>query len=171
MTDFNSAYRKLNDQKSEVSCHYLISREGKIYNLLCPKFKGWHAGISEWKNVKNLNDFSIGIELENKGHENGYNNFTNSQYQKLKKLIKFFKYNFFIKDIDIIFHSDIAPNRKKDPGEKFPWKYLSKRKIGYWHDLDQKKLKSLRNQKNLINMPNLSILLVHLKTLITFPMP
>lgn len=124
MIDFYSAYRKLNDLKSEVSCHYLISREGKIYNLLCPKFKGWHAGISEWKNVKNLNDYSIGIELENKGHEHGYTNFTNSQYHKLKKLIKFLKFNFYIKDEDIIFHSDIAPNRKKDPGEKFIVKKL-----------------------------------------------
>ena len=124
MIDFYSAYRKLNDLKSEVSCHYLISREGKIYNLLCPKFKGWHAGISEWKNVKNLNDYSIGIELENKGHEHGYTNFTNSQYHKLKQLIKFLKLNFYIKDEDIIFHSDIAPNRKKDPGEKFIVKKL-----------------------------------------------
>ena len=124
MIDFYSAYRKLNDLKSEVSCHYLISREGKIYNLLCPKFKGWHAGISEWKKVKNLNDYSIGIELENKGHEHGYTNFTNSQYHKLKKLIKFLKFNFYIKDEDIIFHSDIAPNRKKDPGEKFIVKKL-----------------------------------------------
>lgn len=124
MIDFYSAYRKLNDLKSEVSCHYLISREGKIYNLLCPKFKGWHAGISEWKNVKNLNDYSIGIELENKGHEHGYTNFTNSQYHKLKQLIKFLKFNFYIKDKDIIFHSDIAPNRKKDPGEKFIVKKL-----------------------------------------------
>ena len=124
MIDFNSAYRNLNDLKSEVSCHYLISREGKIYNLLCPKFKGWHAGISEWKKVKNLNDYSIGIELENKGHEHGYTNFTNSQYHKLKKLIKFLKFNFYIKDEDIIFHSDIAPNRKKDPGEKFIVKKL-----------------------------------------------
>ena len=124
MIDFYSAYRKLIDLKSEVSCHYLISREGKIYNLLCPKFKGWHAGISEWKNVKNLNDYSIGIELENKGHEHGYTNFTNSQYHKLKQLIKFLKFNFYIKDEDIIFHSDIAPNRKKDPGEKFIVKKL-----------------------------------------------
>ena len=124
MIDFNSAYIKLNDLKSKVSCHYLISREGKIYNLLCPKFKGWHAGISEWKNVKNLNDYSIGIELENKGHDHGYTKFTNSQYHKLKKLIKFLKFNFFIKDEDIIFHSDIAPNRKKDPGEKFIVKKL-----------------------------------------------
>ena len=124
MIDFNSAYRKLNDLKSEVSCHYLVSREGKIYNLLCPKFKGWHAGISEWKNVKNLNDYSIGIELENKGHEHGYKNFTDSQYYKLKKLIKFLKSNFFIQDKNIIFHSDIAPNRKKDPGEKFIFKKL-----------------------------------------------
>ena len=124
MIDFYAAYRKLNDLKSEVSCHYLISREGKIYNLLCPKFKGWHAGISEWKNVKKLNDYSIGIELENKGHEHGYTNFTNSQYHKLKKLIKFLKLNFSIKDEDIIFHSDIAPNRKRDPGEKFIVKKL-----------------------------------------------
>ena len=119
MYDFKSAYRKLNDLKSKVSCHYLISREGKIYNLLCPKFKGWHAGISEWKNLKNLNDYSIGIELENKGHEHGYTDFTNNQYNGIKKLIKFLKFNFFIKDKDIVFHSDIAPNRKKDPGEKF----------------------------------------------------
>ena len=124
MIDFKSAYRKLNDLKSEVSCHYLISREGKIYNLLCPKFKGWHAGISEWKNVKNLNNYSIGIELENKGHEYGYTNFTNRQYHGIKKLIKFLKFNFFIKDKDIVFHSDIAPNRKKDPGEKFLVKKL-----------------------------------------------
>ena len=124
MIDFNSAYRKLNDIKSEVSCHYLISREGKIYNLLCPKLKGWHAGISEWKNIKNLNDYSIGIELENKGHEHGYADFTNNQYNGIKKLIKFLKYNFFIKDNDIVFHSDIAPNRKKDPGEKFLIKKL-----------------------------------------------
>ena len=124
MIDFNSAYRKLNNLKSEVSCHYLISRKGKIYNLLCPKFKGWHAGISEWKNVKNLNNYSIGIELENKGHEYGYTNFTNRQYHGIKKLIKFLKFNFFIKDKDIVFHSDIAPNRKKDPGEKFLVKKL-----------------------------------------------
>jgi N-acetylmuramoyl-L-alanine amidase len=131
MIDFYSAYRKLIDLKSEVSCHYLISREGKIYNLLCPKFKGWHAGISEWKNVKNLNDYSIGIELENKGHEHGYTNFTNSQYHKLKQLIKFLKFNFYIKDEDIIFHSDIAPNRKKDPGEKFIVKKLGVERFNF----------------------------------------
>ncbi len=119
MVDFSSAYRKLNNLKSEVSCHYLISRRGKIYNLLCPNFKGWHAGVSEWRNIKNLNDYSIGIELENKGHDNGYTSFTNSQYNELKKLIKFLKFSFFIKNRDILFHSDIAPNRKKDPGEKF----------------------------------------------------
>ena len=98
---------------------------------MCPKFKGWHAGISEWKNVQNLNDYSIGIELENKGHEHGYTNFTNSQYHKLKKLIKFLKFNFYIKDEDIILHSDIAPNRKKDPGEKFNVKKLGIERFNY----------------------------------------
>ena len=149
MIDFYSAYRKLNDLKSEVSCHYLISREGKIYNLLCPKFKGWHAGISEWKNVKNLNDYSIGIELENKGHEHGYTNFTNSQYHKLKQLIKFLKFNFYIKDEDIILHSDIAPNRKKDPGEKFIVKKLGiERLFDYWFAIcDQSIISSVTNMR------------------------
>ena len=140
MIDFNSAYRKLNDIKSEVSCHYLISREGKIYNLLCPKLKGWHAGISEWKNIKNLNDYSIGIELENKGHEHGYTDFTKNQYTGIKKLIKFLKFNFFINDNDIVFHSDIAPNRKKDPGEKFLIKKLQ-----------LKRFKAYKKRENSIN--------------------
>ena len=139
MIDFISAYRKLNDLKSEVSCHYLVSREGKIYNLLCPKFKGWHAGISEWKNVKNLNDYSIGIELENKGHEYGYTSFTNRQYQGIKKLINFLKFNFYIIDNDILFHSDIAPNRKKDPGEKFLIKKLGIKRF----NVHQKKTDSI----------------------------
>ncbi len=119
MKNLESAYFKLNNINSDVSCHYLISRSGIIYNLLCPFFKAWHAGKSQWKNDFNLNDYSIGIELENRGHEFGYKPYTNTQYYSLKNLIEFLKKNFYINDQDIIFHSDISPNRKKDPGEKF----------------------------------------------------
>lgn len=119
MRDLNSAYFKLNDRNSNVSCHYLISRSGLIYNLLCPSFKAWHAGKSQWKNKINLNDYSIGIELENRGHEYGYDYYTRRQYLSINILIKFLIKNFHIAEHNIIYHSDIAPNRKKDPGEKF----------------------------------------------------
>ena len=119
MKSLKLAYQKLSDYSSNVSVHYLISRDGIIYNLLCPKYKAWHAGISKWMNDVNINDYSIGIELENKGHDFGYSNFTRSQYSSLKKIINFLVKNYFIKESNIIFHSDISPNRKKDPGEKF----------------------------------------------------
>ena len=119
MKNLESAYSKLTNKNSQVSCHYLISRKGIILNLLCPILKAWHAGKSQWKNSKNLNDYSIGIELENKGHDYGYVNFSHNQYNSLKKLIFFLRKNFQIKERDIIFHSDISPNRKRDPGEKF----------------------------------------------------
>ena len=91
MKNLKLAYKKLSDNHSNVSSHYLISKNGKIYNLLCPKFKAWHAGESKWNNHVNINDYSIGIELENKGHEYGYSSFTLNQYVSLKKIIKFLK--------------------------------------------------------------------------------
>ena len=119
MKDLKSAFSKLHNLKSNVSVHYLISRSGFIFNLLCPKFIAWHAGKSQWKNDKNLNDYSIGIELENKGHDYSYEYFTSKQYISLKKLVNFLINNLRIEQQNIIFHSDISPNRKKDPGEKF----------------------------------------------------
>ena len=119
MINLQSAYCRLNSTLSDVSAHYLISRSGKIYNLLCLKLKAWHAGKSQWKNDKNINDNSIGIELENKGHDYGYTEFTDRQYKSLKKLLHFLKTIYRINDECILFHSDISPNRKKDPGEKF----------------------------------------------------
>jgi len=119
MKSINLAYKKLSNKSSNVSAHYLISRKGIIFNLLCPKYKAWHAGKSKWKNNININDYSIGIELENKGHDFGYSNFSKKQYISLKRLIYFLKINFYISNNDIVYHSDIAPNRKQDPGEKF----------------------------------------------------
>ncbi len=119
MKNLKLSYQKLSNNSSNVSSHYLISRDGIIFNLLCLKYKAWHAGVSKWKDNININDSSIGIELQNRGHEFGYSNFTKKQYSSLRKILRFLKKNFNILDNNIIFHSDISPNRKKDPGEKF----------------------------------------------------
>ena len=107
----------------------------------------WHAGISGWKNYKSLNRYSIGIEISNPGHDNKYDKFTNKQIHSILKLSNFLIKKYKIKSKFILGHSDISPDRKKDPGEKFPWEFLSKKKIGYWHRLNERKLQKLRNQK------------------------
>ena len=146
MKNLKLAFQKLSNKNSNVSAHYLISRQGIIFNLLCPKYKAWHAGKSKWKNFININDYSIGIELENKGHNFGYSNFTSKQYNSLKKLIFFLKKNFKIKNEDIVFHSDIAPNRKCDPGEKFLL-----HKIGV-NRFNNKKLKAKYSLNEMLNI-------------------
>jgi len=138
MKNLKLAYQKLSDQSSNVSSHYLISKNGAILNLLCPKYKAWHAGKSKWKNDTNINEYSIGIELENKGHEFGYSKYTKKQYVSLKSLIYFLKKNYYILDKNIIFHSDIAPYRKKDPGEKF---FINKIGINRFHNSKKGKKK------------------------------
>ena len=79
MKNLGLAYKKLSDRNSNVSSHYLISQKGIIFNLLCPKYKAWHAGKSKWKSDININNYSIGVELENKGHDFGYSNFSIKQ--------------------------------------------------------------------------------------------
>ena len=146
MKTLKLAYKKLSDERSDVSTHYLISRNGFIFNLLCPKYKAWHAGESKWKNNNNINDYSIGIELENKGHDFGYSNYSNKQYWSLKKLINFLKINFNLIDESIVFHSDISPNRKQDPGEKF---FIKKIGINKFNLKNTKKKYSVDEMLNL----------------------
>ncbi len=142
---------RLKNIKSKVSCHYFIDRKGIISQMIKDNKVAWHAGKSKWKTFRNLNENSIGIELVNKGHEFGYQNFSNIQIIKLIDLCKNLKKKYKIKKENFLGHSDIAPLRKIDPGEKFPWKKLSKYKIGCWHGDNQKKLK-LINQKNIENL-------------------
>ena len=134
--------KRLMSSKHEVSCHYLIDRKGEILKLVDENRVAWHAGKSRWKNFKNLNKNSIGIELVNKGHEFGYEKFTKTQINKLIKLCLNLKRKYNIKDSNIVGHSDIAPLRKQDPGEKFPWKQLKKKNLGFWYK--NLKLKSNR---------------------------
>jgi N-acetylmuramoyl-L-alanine amidase len=138
---------RLLNKKAKVSCHYLIDRKGKILQMVDENKVAWHAGKSKWKNFKNLNDNSIGIELVNKGHEFGYEKFTSIQIKKLIKLCSLLKRKYKIKNSNILGHSDIAPLRKKDPGEKFPWEKLNKMKLGIWHKPFHYKIKELDKKK------------------------
>jgi len=131
------AINQLINQKSKVSSHYFIKKNGEILTLVPDLYIAWHAGISSWKKYKSINKYSIGIEISNPGHDNKYKEFSKKQINSILKLTKFLIKKYKIKSSFILGHSDIAPDRKKDPGEKFPWKYLSKYKIGYWHNLNQ----------------------------------
>ena len=141
------ALNKLTDYKSKVSAHYFIKKNGKILNLVPDLYEAWHAGISNWKNIQSLNRYSIGIEIQNPGHENIYEKFSGKQINSVKKLLRFLTVKYRVNRKNILGHSDIAPNRKKDPGEKFPWKELAKLKLAQWHKLDEKKLKQHRLKK------------------------
>ncbi len=140
------AITRLTDTNSKVSSHYLIKNNGEILTLVPDLYVAWHAGVSSWKNYKSINKYSIGIEISNPGHEHSYKNFSKKQIKSILKLSTHLKKKYKIKSNFILGHSDIAPDRKKDPGEKFPWKYLSKKKIGQWHDFNEKKLFKKRNQ-------------------------
>ena len=143
----NQAINKLTDQNSKVSSHYFIRDNGDILTLVPDLYIAWHAGIACWKKYKSINKYSIGIEISNPGHDNNYKNFSKKQIRSVLKLSSYLITKYKIKSNSILGHSDVAPDRKKDPGEKFPWNYLSKNKIGYWHNLNKKKLLKKRNQK------------------------
>jgi len=147
MKSESDALKRLTEIQSEVSCHYLIKNNGEIVKIVPDLYIAWHAGKSSWKNYKSLNQNSIGIEITNPGHEYGYKNFTQKQITTLVKLSKFLIKKYKINPKNILGHSDIAVLRKKDPGEKFPWEYLSKNKIGIWHTLNKQDLKKNRKLK------------------------
>jgi len=132
-----NAIKKLIDSKSKVSCHYFIKKNGQVIQMVPDLYIAWHAGISKWGKYKSLNRYSIGIEISNTGHRFNNENYSKKQINSIIKLSKFLITKYNIKKKNILGHSDIAPERKQDPGEKFPWKFLAKNKIGYWHNLSQ----------------------------------
>ena len=137
MQSMRASIKRLASIKHKVSCHYLISRAGKIFQMVEDNKVAWHAGKSKWGKLENLNNNSIGIELVNKGHKFGYQKFSRKQISGLVKLCTQLKRKYKIKNRFILGHSDIAPLRKSDPGEKFPWLKLKKRKIGIWYSLSK----------------------------------
>ena len=143
--------KRLLNPKHKVSCHYLIDRNGKVTKMVDDNKIAWHAGKSKWKKFIDLNKNSIGIELVNKGHEFGYERFTRKQISSLIKLCLKLKKKYKLNNSNIIGHSDVAPLRKQDPGEKFPWEKLSKNQIGVWYKILNFKYKRVNN-KNIQNL-------------------
>ena len=146
----SEAINRLTNLQSEVSSHYLIKNNGEILTLVPDLYTAWHAGKSTWKNYKFLNKNSIGIEISNPGHEFNYKKFSKKQIYSLLKLSKFLTKKYNINPKNVLGHSDIAVERKKDPGENFPWKYFAENRVGLWHSLKNQILKKNRGLK--INM-------------------
>ena len=146
MKSEKSAIERLTSIQSEVSAHYFIKKNGSLITLVPDSRIAWHAGKSKWKNKNLLNNESIGIEITNPGHEFGYKKFSKKQIKSLISLCNFLIKKYKIKKKNILGHSDISPDRKKDPGEKFPWQYLAKNNIGLWHSLKSKDLKKVRRK-------------------------
>jgi len=155
------AIRRLINIQSEVGTHYFVKKNGEILRMVPDLYKAWHAGISHWGKYNFLNQNSIGIEVSNPGHQFGYVNFSKKQIKSIIKLTKILIKKYKIKKKYILGHSDIAPNRKKDPGEKFPWEFLYKNKIGIWHNLNSQTLVSLRRKS--VSFKELTLFMKNLK--------
>jgi N-acetylmuramoyl-L-alanine amidase len=126
------ALARLCDPAARVSSHYLIDEDGTVYGLIDEARRAWHAGISYWRGVTALNDSSIGIEIVNPGHEHGYRAFPEAQMMAVASLSSAILGRHPIPARNVVAHSDIAPDRKQDPGELFPWAWLAAQGAGAW---------------------------------------
>jgi len=132
MRTAEEALARLCDPEAKVSAHYTIDRDGRIYRHVAEELRARHAGVSYWAGVRDVNSHSIGIELVNPGHEFGYVPFAPDQISALIDLSRGILERHAIPARRVVGHSDVAPNRKVDPGELFPWKQLSEFGIGVW---------------------------------------
>lgn len=126
------ALARLCDPAAKVSAHYLIEEDGRLFTLVAEERRAWHAGVSFWKGERDINAVSIGIELVNPGHEFGYRAFPDAQIAALTDLLDDIRGRWDIPDSRILGHSDVAPDRKQDPGELFPWQALAAAGHGLW---------------------------------------
>ncbi|HMI18407.1 MAG TPA: N-acetylmuramoyl-L-alanine amidase [Sphingomonas sp.] len=129
MCDAASALDRLTDPSSKVSSHYLIGEDGQICRLVSETKRAWHAGKAHWRGIDDVNSASIGIELVNPGHENGYRPFSEAQMEALVPLMAKIVGRYSITRGNIVGHSDVAPARKDDPGELFDWDRLARLRL------------------------------------------
>jgi N-acetylmuramoyl-L-alanine amidase len=134
MPDAQSAIDLLRSPEAKVSSHYVVDEDGTVYCLVPEEKRAWHAGISYWRGQRLLNGASVGIEIVNPGHEWGYRPFPDAQMDAVRELCLGILSRHPIPARNVVAHSDIAPNRKQDPGELFDWKGLAEAGIGIWTD-------------------------------------
>ncbi|MES2291239.1 MAG: N-acetylmuramoyl-L-alanine amidase [Pseudomonadota bacterium] len=129
MQDAAEAIHRLTDPEAKVSSHYLVAEDGQVMHLVDEANRAWHAGRSRWREIDDVNSASVGIEIVNPGHEFGYRPFPEAQIEALIPLVADIKDRHAITRGNIVGHSDIAPTRKQDPGELFPWNRLAKLRL------------------------------------------
>jgi len=129
MPDAAGAIERLTDPASKVSSHYVVAEDGQVLRLVDEEKRAWHAGKSHWRGIDNINSASVGIEIVNPGHEFGYRPFPEAQIDALIPLISEIIGRHAITRGNVVGHSDIAPARKQDPGELFPWYRLAKLRL------------------------------------------
>jgi N-acetylmuramoyl-L-alanine amidase len=126
MESAEAAIQRLTDPKAKVSAHYLVNEDGVVLRMVDEDKRAWHAGRSHWRGITDVNSASIGIEIVNPGHEFGYRPFAEEQIDALLPLVADINQRCDIGRGNVVGHSDIAPTRKQDPGELFPWARLAK---------------------------------------------
>jgi N-acetylmuramoyl-L-alanine amidase len=129
-----AALARLVDPDAKVSAHYLVEEDGRVFRLVPEERRAWHAGVSSWQGTSDCNGASIGVEIVNPGHEFGYRPFPEAQVEAVIALTEDIRSRWTIPDSRIVGHADIAPARKQDPGELFPWKRLAEAGHGLWSE-------------------------------------
>ena len=143
---------RLQDKAAQVSAHYLVDEDGTIHRLVPQEMRAWHAGVSYWAGETDINSASIGIEIQNPGHEFGYRPFPATQMQAVAELCQdILNHHPHILPSGVLGHSDVAPDRKQDPGELFDWKYLASQKIGLWPEPNTSQI---LDAEEMLNNPN-----------------
>ncbi|SFP75225.1 N-acetylmuramoyl-L-alanine amidase [Sphingomonas rubra] len=129
MPDAEGAIARLRDPEAKVSCHYLVAEDGTVLRMVAEDKRAWHAGRSHWRTIDDVNSASIGIEIVNPGHEWGYRPFPDEQMAAVIALVADIKQRHAVTRGNVVGHSDIAPARKRDPGELFPWGDLARLRL------------------------------------------
>jgi N-acetylmuramoyl-L-alanine amidase len=135
MISADAALARLCDPKAKVSAHYLIDEAGRTYALVEESKRAWHAGVGTWRGITDINSASVGIELANPGHQHGYRAFPQRQLNAVQDLILGVMQRHNIPASGVIGHADVAPDRKEDPGELFPWEALAVNGAGIWPEV------------------------------------
>ena len=143
MQSGEAAIERLCDPEARVSAHYVVEEDGRIFRLAPEERRCWHAGVSHWRGETDINAASIGIEIVNPGHEFGYRAFPDAQIEAVIALIADIRTRWTIDQDRIVGHSDVAPSRKEDPGELFPWKRLAEAGHGLWFEPAQERIAAL----------------------------
>lgn len=132
MESADAALERMCDASAKVSAHYMIDEDGEVFQLVEEDCRAWHAGESFWREHRDINARSIGIELVNPGHRFGYRSFTEAQMRRLETMALDIQRRYQISPNNVVGHADIAPRRKEDPGELFDWYRLYKFGVGVW---------------------------------------